>query len=154
MGQAENDTKKKLSFQSTPTRPGIGISKKKKAKKMQKIKNHRCGFISSQNRKGQAESDTKKKKVIIPIHSNPTRNRKFQKYSKDMQKIKKHHCGFNSRQNGTVPAKSDTKKKKKFSFRFISTRSGQGNSQKIAKKCRNLKNIIMASFQAKTVRTG
>ena len=127
---------------------------KKKAKKMQKIKNHRCGFISSQNRKGQAESDTKKRKVIIPIHSNPRRNRKFQKYSKDMQKIKKHHCGFNSRQNGMVPAKSDTKKKKKFSFRFISTRSGQGNSQKIAKKCRNLKNIIMASFQAKTVRTG
>ena len=78
---------------------------------MQKIKNHRCGFISSQNQKGQAESDTKKKKVIIPIHSNPTRNRKFQKYSKDMQKIKKHHCGFISSQNEMRQAESDTKKK-------------------------------------------
>ena len=102
---------------------------------MQKIKNHRCGFISSQNRKGQAESDTKKKKVIIPIHSNPTRNRKFQKYSKDMQKIKKHHCGFNSRQNGTVPAKSDTKKKKKvlipIHFNPIRTREFPKNSKKM-----------------------
>ena len=78
---------------------------------MQKIKNHRCGFISSQNRKGQAESDTKKKKVIIPNHSNSTRNRKFQKYSKDMQKIKKHHCGFISSQNEMRQAESDTKKK-------------------------------------------
>ena len=66
---------------------------------MQKIKKHRCGFISSQNGMGQDDSDTKKK-VIIPIHSNQIRNREF---------------------------------------------------QKIAKKCKNLKNIIMASFQAKTV---
>ena len=31
------------------------------------------------------------------------------------------------------------KKKKKFAFRFISTRSGQGNSQKIAKKMQEFK---------------
>ena len=66
---------------------------------MQKIKNHRCGFISSQNRKGQAESDTKKKKL---------------------------------------------------SFRSIPTRHGIGNSKNIAKICKKLRNIIVASIQGKT----
>ena len=99
---------------------------------------------------GQAECDTKKKKVIVLIHSNPTRNREFQKNSKDMQKIRKHHCGFISSQNGMRQVESDTKKKK-LSFRFIPTRSRIGNSQKIAKKRKNLKNIIMASFQVKMV---
>ena len=44
------------------------------------------------------------------------------------------------------------KKKKKLSFQSIPTRSGINNPQKIAKECKNFKNIIMASFQAKTVR--
>ena len=42
--------------------------------------------------------------------------------------------------------------KKNLSFRFIPSRSGIWNSKKLAKKCKNLKDIIMASFQAKTVR--
>ena len=42
--------------------------------------------------------------------------------------------------------------KKKLSFRSIPTRSGIGNSRKIAKKFKKLKNIIMASFQAKAGR--
>ena len=69
-----------------------------------------------------------------------------------MQKIKKHHFGFISSQNGTGQAERDTKKKKKLSFQSIPTRSGIKNPQKIAKECKNFKNIIMASFQAKTVR--
>ena len=70
-----------------------------------------------------------------------------------MQKIKKHHFGFISSQNGTGQAERDTKKKKKkLSFQSIPTRSGINNPQKIAKECKNFKNIIMASFQAKTVR--
>ena len=69
-----------------------------------------------------------------------------------MQKIKKHRCGFISSQNGMGKDDSDTKKKKKIIVPIHSNPSGIGNSQKIAKKCKNLKNIIMASFQAKTVR--
>ena len=37
-------------------------------------------------------------------------------------------------------------KKKKLSFRSIPTRLGIGNSKKIAKKCKKLRNIVMASF--------
>ena len=38
---------------------------------------------------------------------------------------------------------------KKVSFRFVPTRREIENSKKIAKKFKNLKNAIMASFQAK-----
>ena len=38
---------------------------------------------------------------------------------------------------------------KKVSFRFVPTRREIENSKKIAKKFKNLKNTIMASFQAK-----
>ena len=34
-------------------------------------------------------------------------------------------------------------------FRFVSTRSVIGNSKKIAKKFKKLKNVIMSSFQSK-----
>ena len=59
MGLADKDKKKKLSFQSVPTRPGIENSKKN-SKKIQKIKKHYYGFISSQNRLGDAEKERKK----------------------------------------------------------------------------------------------
>ena len=93
-----------------------------------------------------------KKKVIVPIHFNPIRNWEFQKNSKKIQKIKEYHYGFFSSQNGIGPAESDTKKKKKLSFESIPTRLGIGNDKKIAKKCKKLKKIILASFQAKTGR--
>ena len=48
MGQAENGTKKMLSFQSIPTRPEIGNSRKI-AKKFKKLKKHHHGRFSSQN---------------------------------------------------------------------------------------------------------
>ena len=41
-------------------------------------------------------------------------------------------------------------KTKKLSFRSIPTRPGIGNSKKTAKKCKKLRNIIMALFQGKT----
>ena len=41
-------------------------------------------------------------------------------------------------------------RKKKLSFLSVPSLSGIKNSQKIAKKSKNLKNIIMDSFQAKT----
>ena len=40
--------------------------------------------------------------------------------------------------------------KKKLSFRSIPTRHGRGNSKKIPKICKKLRNIIVASFQSKT----
>ena len=88
-----------------------------------------------------------KKKVIIPIHSKPAQNREFQKNNKKNQKIKKHHYGFIRSKKGTGQAKSDTKKK--LSFRSIPTRPEIGNSKTIAKKCKKLRNNIVASFQAK-----
>ena len=42
------------------------------------------------------------------------------------------------------------REKKIFLFRSIPTRPGIGNSRKIAKKFKKLKNINMASFKAKT----
>ena len=59
-GQAENERKKVFSFQSIPTQPGIGNSKKI-AKKIQKIKKHHYGTFSSQNGTGEAENVRKKK---------------------------------------------------------------------------------------------
>ena len=44
------------------------------------------------------------------------------------------------------------KRKKKLSFRSVPTRPGIENSKKISKKFKKLKNIIMASFQARTSR--
>ena len=64
-----------------------------------------------------------------------------------MQIIKKHHYGFISSENGMGQAESDTKKT--LSFGSIPTRLGIGNSKKITKKCKKLRNNIMASFQAK-----
>ena len=68
-----------------------------------------------------------------------------------MQKIKKHRCGFISSQNGMGQDDSDTKKKKNYrsnSFQPIWNREFPKNSKKMQK----FENIIMASFQAKTVR--
>ena len=84
MGQAENGTKKMLSFQSIPTRPEIGNSRKI-AKKFKKLKKHHHGRFSSQNVAGQAENE--RKKIIVPIHSNPTQNREFQKKSKKFKNV-------------------------------------------------------------------
>ena len=105
---------------------------------MQKIKKHRCGFISSQNGMGQDDSDTKKKKKNYRSNSfQPIWNREFPKNSKKMQKFEKHHYGFISSQNGTGQAENDTKKM--LLFRSIPTRPGIGNSRKIAKKLKKLK---------------
>ena len=69
MGQAENGTKKMLSFQSIPTRPEIGNSRKI-AKKLKKLKKHHHGRFSSQNVAGQAENE-KKNYRSDPFQPNP-----------------------------------------------------------------------------------
>ena len=77
----------------------------------------------------------------------PTRNREFHKNNKKIQKTKKHHCGFFSNQNRLGKAKKEKKQKKIVSM--SSYLPGIENSKKIAKKFKNFKNTIMASFQAK-----
>ena len=70
-----------------------------------------------------------------------------------MQKIKKHHYGFISRQNGTGQVKCDIKKKCYHSDPFQQDlelripKKSQKNAKK--KKLSKLRNIIVASFQAK-----
>ena len=61
--------------------------------------------------------------------------------------MKKHHYGFFSIQNGTGRAKNERKKK---SFLSVPSKSGIRISKKYSKEFKKSKNIIMASFQAKT----
>ena len=65
-----------------------------------------------------------------------------------MQKIRKQHSGFISSQNRTGQAESVSKKKKGYRFDPFQPDQEQG----IPKKFNKLKNIITASFQAKTGR--
>ena len=102
-------------------------------------------MASFQAKTGRDSQRKRKKKFIVPISYYPTRNRKFQKNSKKIQKINKHHYVFISNQNGSGEAEKEWKKK--LSFWSVPTQPGIENSKTIAKK---LKNIIMASFQAKT----
>ena len=62
-----------------PTWPRIENSKKK-GKKIQKIKKHPSGYISSQYRSGQVEKERKKNCRSDPYY--PIQNRKFQKEGK------------------------------------------------------------------------
>ena len=136
--------KKKLSLRSVPTRPGKGNSKTI-AKKCKKLRNIIMISFHAKTGRDRLRVIPKKKKIIIPIHSNPTRNRDFQKNSKRMQKIKKHHSGFiTGRDRLRV-----TPKKKRISVRSIPTRFGIKNSQKIAKKCKNLKTTLWLYFKPK-----
>ena len=96
--------KKKLSFQSVPTRPGIENSKKNN-KKIQKIKKHYYGFISAKT--GWETPRKREKKIIVPICSYPIRNRELKKNSNKIQKIKKHHYVFISSQIGQGEAKKE-----------------------------------------------
>ena len=100
-------------------------------------------MTSFRAKKGSVEAEKGRKKIIVPVSFYMTRNKEFQKNCK---KSKKHHYGFFSSQNGTGLAE---KEKKKLSFRSVTTRPGIENSKKIAKKFKKLKNLIMASFQAK-----
>ena len=56
---------------------------KKIENKIQTIKQHRSGFISSQTRSGQAE---KERKIFVPIRSYPSRARDIPK--KSLKKFK------------------------------------------------------------------
>ena len=68
----------------------------KKLQKIQKIKKHQDGFISSQNGSGEAEKERKKKSSFQSFTIRPGI-----KNSKKIEKIKKHHYVFISSQNGS-----------------------------------------------------
>ena len=61
---------------------------KKNGKKIQKIKKHHYGFISSQNRLEKG-CEREKIKIILPFRSYTVRDRKFQKNNEKIKKIKK-----------------------------------------------------------------
>ena len=89
----------------------------------------------------------RKNKNYRSVSFNPTRNWTFQKNSNIIEKIKVYHYGFLSSQNRLGKAEKD--KKLKLSVRSLPTRRVIENSKKIVKKFKKLKNIVMASFQAK-----
>ena len=75
-GTGREKEKKKIILPILPTRPRIENSKKN-SKKIQKIKMHNSGLISSQNGSGPVEKERKKNNCSDPSCS--TQNRKFQK---------------------------------------------------------------------------
>ena len=74
--------KKKIIVPILPTQPRIENSEKN-SKKIQKIKMHNSGFISSQNGLAQVEKERKKNYCSDPSYT--TLNRKFQKKGKKIQ---------------------------------------------------------------------
>ena len=74
------------------------------------------------------------------------RNRKFQKNSKKLKKIKKYHYDVISIQNRLEKAQRE---KIKIIVSFRSDLTRKSKLKKIARKFNNVKNSIMASFQAK-----
>ena len=110
-GHAENE-KKKLSFQSVTTWPGIENSKKI-AKKFKKLKNI---IMSSFEAKMVQEwsRNREKKKIIVPISSFSNWNREWKKKLQKNSKNLKHPNGFISRQNGTGEVEKERKKNLSF----------------------------------------
>ena len=68
MREDENE-RKKIILVPIHSKPTHNREFQQNSKKMQIIKKHHYGFMSSENRTGQAESDTKKK---LSFRSNPT----------------------------------------------------------------------------------
>ena len=82
----------------------------------------------------------------------PDAKQKIPKKQQKIEKIKKYRCGVFSSQNSQGKAKKERKQKLSFRsvpFHSVPKRRVIINSKKIATKFKKLKNIIMASFQAK-----
>ena len=126
--------------------PRQKIPKKKKSKKIQKIKKVNSGIISI--RKGLTEAEKERKEIQSQIPSFSTRARKFQQKKQKNSKIKKVNSGIISIQNGSRMAE---KERKNFQFRipFILDPSKK-IPKNIANKFKNLKNLFLALFLAKT----
>ena len=91
--------KKKLSFWSIQTWPGIR-NFKKIAKKLKKLKN--INMASFQAKTGRERLRMWEKKILVLIHSNPTRNRDSRKIAKKFKKLKNIIVApFQAKQDGT-----------------------------------------------------
>ena len=84
----------------------------------------------------------------VPFRSYWTHNRKFQSNSKKIQKILKIPLRLHFKPKQVGKYREKEKIKIVISFRSVPTRRILENSKKISKKFKNLKNTIMASFQA------
>ena len=141
-GQGENESKKNISFLSVPCQSGIQ-NYKKNSKNIHIIKD--INMTSFKDKTGRDRLKMREEKNIRPdlFKSDPK-----QGIPKNSKKIKKNYYDFFSGQNETREAEDE--RKKKLLVRSIQTQPGIGNSRKIAKKFRKIKNINMASFKAKT----
>ena len=140
-GQGENERKKYISFLSVPCQSGIQNSKKN-SKNIHIIKD-----INMTSFKDKTGRDRLKMREEKNIRSDLFKSDPKQGIPKKQQK---NYYDFFSGQNETREAEDE--RKKKLLVRSIQTRPGIGNSRKIAKKFRKIKNINMASFKAKTRR--
>ena len=106
---------------------------KNNIKKIQKIKKHHPGFISSRNRSGLAEKQ-RKKKVFIPFHSYSTGVIKLKKKnSKNYKTSSRLHFKPKRVRKGQKIGKTF------FLFQFISTRPELENTKIIGNKIQKIK---------------
>ena len=135
-------TKNIVSFRPYPTR---NRKFQKNSKKIQKIKKFFYGFISSQNRLEKAEK-REQIKIIVPLRSYPTRNKKLQNNSKKVLEIIKIPLWLQFK------PKQDGKGRQREKIKIIVPFLPDGLKKILKKQQKNfekLKNMIMASFQAK-----
>ena len=147
-GEVENVRKKKLSFRSIQTWLGIGNSKKK-AKIFKKLKNINMAFFQAKTGRERLRMWEKKKFSFWSIPTRPGIGNS-RKIAKKCKKLKNIIMALFQPRTGWDRLRLREKKKKQLSFRSIQSRPGIGISKKLAKKIKKLKNINMASFQAKT----
>ena len=117
---------------------------KKKQQKNSKIEKHHYIFILNSKRFGSGREREQKKLSFRSVTTQPGIEN-LKKNSKKIQKFKKHHYGSFAIQNGTGLAEKEKRN-------YCSDQLLPDQEQKIAKKFKKLKNIIISSFQVKTVR--
>ena len=133
-----------------PARPRIENSKKK-GKKIQKIKKHPSGFISSQYGSGQVEKERKKNCRSDPYY--PIQNRKFQK--EGQKKLKKLRSTIQASFHVKTSRDGSRKREKKIIVPTVLTRLRIENSEEKRKKnSKNQKAPFRLHFKPKRVETG
>ena len=131
-----------------PTQTRIENSEKKSKKKIQKIKNHYSGFISSQNGSGQVANE-RKGKLLFRSFLLDQEQKISKKIAKKYKKLKRTiQASFQAK---TVETGRE-REKKNISFRSFLHDPEQKIPKKREKIFKKLKNTIQASFQAKTGR--
>ena len=148
-GEAEKERKKKLSFWSDPTRPGIDNSKKI----AKKFKNWKTSlWLLFMPKRDRTRWEREKKKLFRSVTTQlGIENSK--KNCKRIQKIEKHHYVFISSQNGSREVEKEWKIKNVVPISSYPTwnRELKKNSKKI-KKIK--KTLLWLHFKLKQVKRG